>query len=304
MKIFARKKRTIETRKSVNGFLFVLPWTIGFFLFFLIPLVTSIAFAFSKVSVTTSGFKMDFIGLENFRFAFFDAAKYVDNLSDSISGFFYQIPIILVVSLIIAVALNSKFKGRAFFRMIFFIPVIISTGVIIDFLLGDSVMEEMRSAGGSGGSVYLSGLIDFDKLFMQLGLPSSVTTIISDYVNEIFNLIWKSGIQIVLFISGLQSIPDQLYEVSKVEGATKLQEFWHITIPMLANTIILVMIFSTIDFCVSTDNKVMEQAYTILLDQQNYHESAAMMWAYFAIIGAIIGLVFLIMKKSLLKKWE
>lgn len=299
-----RKKRSVEMRNSRNGFLFVLPWTVGFLLFFLVPLLQSIIFSFADVKTTTQGLQIDLVGLENFRYVFYESAKYVDNLVDSVASFAYQIPIVIILSLIIAVALNSKFRGRTFFRMIFFIPVIIATGVILDFLMGDSVMEEMRSATQGSSSVYLSGLIDFNKVFMQLGLPDAVMTVISDYVNEIFDLVWKCGIQIVLFISGLQSIPDQLYEVSKVEGANKIEEFWYITVPMLGNTLVLVLIFTAIDFCVSTDNAVVKQAYTLLLNEQNYSESSAMMWSYFAIVSVILGAVYLIFRNAFLKKWE
>lgn len=299
-----RKKRSVEMRNSRNGFLFVLPWTVGFLLFFLVPLLQSIIFSFADVKTTTQGLQIDLVGLENFRYVFYESAKYVDNLVDSVASFAYQIPIVIILSLIIAVSLNSKFRGRTFFRMIFFIPVIIATGVILDFLMGDSVMEEMRSATQGSSSVYLSGLIDFNKVFMQLGLPDAVMTVISDYVNEIFDLVWKCGIQIVLFISGLQSIPDQLYEVSKVEGANKIEEFWYITVPMLGNTLVLVLIFTAIDFCVSTDNAVVKQAYTLLLNEQNYSESSAMMWSYFAIVSVILGAVYLIFRNAFLKKWE
>ena len=150
----------------------------------------------------------------------------------------------------------------------------------------------------------MSGLIDFEKMFNELGLPKSVTVFIFQYVEEIFNLIWKSGIQIVLFISGLQSIPEQLYEVSKVEGANKIEEFWYITIPMLGNSIVLVIIYTALEFCASTDNAVMNQAYTILLNQQNYAESSAMMWSYFAIVAVILGFVFFLINKFFLKKWQ
>lgn len=297
-------KRSIETRNKRNGFFFILPWCIGFLLFFLIPLFKSVAFSFCNVSVTTNGLVLKPIGLSNYKYIFYESAKFVDNLVDSITSFAYQIPIIIILSLIIAVTLNTKFKGRTIFRAILFIPVIISTGVIINFLLGDSVAEEMRSTTQSGGSIYMSGLIDFEKMFNELGLPKSVTVFIFQYVEEIFNLIWKSGIQIVLFISGLQSIPEQLYEVSKVEGANKIEEFWYITIPMLGNSIVLVIIYTALEFCASTDNAVMNQAYTILLNQQNYAESSAMMWSYFAIIAVILGFVFFLINKFFLKKWQ
>ena len=228
----------------------------------------------------------------------------MDNLLISISSFVYKIPIVFILSLIIAVILNPKFKGRTILRSIFFIPVIISTGVVLEFINGDSVMEGMRSATQNTDSVYLSGLIDFNKVFAEMGLPETATSLITGYANEIFNLIWNCGIQIVLFIAGLQSIPDQMYEVSRVEGATKWEEFWYITVPMLSNTMVLVLVYTAIDFCTNIDNPVITQAYTVLLQQQTYDVSAAMLWIYFAIVGSLLGIVFLIINKSILRRWQ
>ena len=113
---FLQRRPSIERRNNRNGFLFCLPWCIGFLLFFFIPLIQSIAFSFSKVSVTTSGFDLDFVGLDNYYYILFQSPEYVDNLLDTLTTFGQQIPIIFVLSLIIAMILNSKYKGRTFFR--------------------------------------------------------------------------------------------------------------------------------------------------------------------------------------------
>ena len=117
-------------------------------------------------------------------------------------------------------------------------------------------------------------------------------------------MIWNCGIQTVLFISGMQTIPPLLYEVSKVEGATKWEEFWFVTIPCLGNTIVLVIVYSVIEFCVSTSNAVIQQAYTVLQKQQIYHVSAAMLWLYFLIVACMIGLIFYLFNRLCLKKWQ
>lgn len=295
---------SLEHYHSRNGFLFVLPWAIGFLLFFLIPILQSILFSFCDVNVGTSGFKLSFIGLKNFYYAFFESPKYVDNLVDTLYAFAYQIPIVIILSAIISIVLNSDFKGRTVFRALFFIPVIISTGVVMEYIAGDTMMEDMRSVSGAGSSAYLDGLIDFEKVFTQLNLPEKVTDIITKYVNDIFDLVWKCGIQILLFISGLQTIPDHLYEVAKVDGATKWEEFWYVTFPGLGNAIVLVLIYTGVDFCISNDNTVMSQAYTLLSQQQAYGKSSAMIWAYFVISTVIIALLFLAYRHFCLKKWE
>lgn len=296
-----KKSRSIESRHSQNGFLFILPWLIGVFLFFLRPLFQTIAFSFSKVSVDLGGFNIKFSGLDNYKYALFESPEYLNNLMDSLTEFSYQIPIILILSFIIAVVLNSKFIGRSFFRSLYFIPVIIINSIVMRFLGNSSSVEELS---GAAQSAYLSGLIDFESLFLQMGIPSETTNLIFGYVNQIFELVWQCGVQIVLLISGLQSIPEQLYEVSKVEGASKWEEFWYITVPMLGNSIVLVVIYTVVEFCVSTNNKVITQAYKALLDQQIYDISSAMLWLYFAVVGGITALLFVLFHRTCLKRWQ
>lgn len=297
----AKKHRSIESRHRRNGFLFILPWFIGVCLFFLKPLFQTVYFSFSKVSVDLGGFETKFVGFENYKYALFGSPEYLNNLMDSLSDFAYQIPIILILSFIIAVVLNSKFKGRSFFRSLYFIPVIIINSVVMQFLGNSSSVEELS---GAAQSAYLGGLIDFEGLFLQMGIPVETTNLIFGYVNQIFDLIWQCGVQIVLFISGLQSIPEQLYEVSKVEGASKWEEFWYITVPMLGNSIVLVVIYTVVEFCVSQNNKVITQAYKVLLDQQIYDISSAMLWLYFAVIGGITATLFIVFYRLCLKKWQ
>jgi len=296
-----KKSRSIESRHSRNGFLFILPWLIGVFLFFLRPLFQTITFSFSKVSVDLGGFNSTFVGLENFKYALFGSPEYLNNLMDSLTEFCYQIPIILILSFIVAVVLNSKFIGRSFFRSLYFIPVIFINSIVMQFLGNSSSVEELS---GAAQSAYLGGLIDFEGLFLQMGIPTETTNLIFGYVNQIFDLVWQCGVQIVLFISGLQSIPEQLYEVSKVEGASKWEEFWYITVPMLGNTIVLVVIYTVVEFCVSTNNKVITQAYKVLLDQQIYDISSAMLWLYFAVVGGITALLFVVFYRTCLKRWQ
>lgn len=303
MNLFNRR-RSIEHRNSRNGFLFCLPWCIGFLLFFFIPLMQSIAFSFSKVSVTTEGFDLKFVGLDNYYYILFESPEYVENLVDTLSTFGQQIPIIFVLSLIIAMILNSKFKGRTFFRSLYFVPVIVATGVVMSYLTSSAALNTMSGVEGELETAYSGSMVNFQLFFEQMGIPESVSMEVFKYVNAIFDLIWQCGVHIILFISGLQSIPESLYEVSKVEGATKWEEFWFVTIPCLGNTIVLVIIYSVIEFCVSTSNAVIQQAYTVLQKQQIYHYSSAMLWLYFVIVAMIIGVIFYLFNRLCLKKWQ
>jgi ABC-type sugar transport system permease subunit len=226
-------------------------------------------------------------------------------LKSAISNFAVQLPIIVALSLILAIILNQKFAGRMMARAIFFLPVIIATGVILELLTSEYINVSLvtSSAESSGAGNYGSSMIDFDAILGNLGLPEDITKIIGDYIGSIFNLLWSCGIQIVLFIAGLQTIPDQLYEVSKVEGASKWEEFWYITIPMLGNTILLVMVYTMIDIFTKKTG-VMENAFALMEKDLVYDKSSAMLWFYFLIVAAIMAVVLAVYNKLCLKKWN
>ena len=303
--------RGIESKKSWYGFYFVLPWIIGMVLFFLIPLFNSLRYAFSDVYIdeVENGMETIWIGLENIKFIFESDENYQKNLISSISDFFTQLPIIVIISLILALILNSNFKGRTFFRGVFFVPVIVATGVVMGLLtqsyggngaiiqLSSSISEDAYSAVGTGGGM------DFSELLNSLELPEDITAQLNIMITDIFNTIWTCGIPVVLFIAGLQTIPAQLYEVSKVEGATAWEEFWYITLPSIGQTLLLVIIFSLIELLTKSDNPVMTQAY-YQISQVQYGFSSAMLWIFFAIIGALTGLIILIYSQTCLKRWE
>jgi len=298
----------IESKKSWYGFYFVLPWIIGMVLFFLIPLLSSLRYAFSDVVVDV-GMDTTWIGLKNFKDIFADSDGYQVNLINSITTFITQLPIIVIVSLILAIILNSKFKGRTFFRGIFFVPVIVATGVVMSLLsqhydgygaiiqLSSSISEDAYSAVGTGGGM------DFSELLNSLELPDELTLQLNVMITDIFNTIWTCGIPVVLFIAGLQTIPAQLYEASKVEGATAWEEFWYITLPSIGQTLLLVIIFTLIELLTKSDNAVITQAYNYM-ERIEYGLSSAMLWMFFAIIGTITGLIILIYSKTCLKRWE
>lgn len=300
--MFKRKNKSLENKKALYGRLFVLPWVFGFILFFLVPLIESVIFAFSKVSITTSGFELIFKGFQNFKTIFLEDSDYTGRLASAFGNFAYTLPFIVIFSLILAVLLNQQFKGRLFFRSVFFMPVIISTGIVMTFILGDDVAVQMRSADNQV-STLLGVFIDVEKVMTGLGLPDQIVELLIKYVEEIFNLLWRSGIQILLFISGLQAIPEQLYEVSRVEGATAWETFWYVTFPMLGNTLILVFVFTAIDILTSTDNAIMSSAFS-LMQNQVYDTSSAMIWSYFVLVIAAIAVVYMLLNHFCLRKWE
>lgn len=211
----AKKHYGIETLKAKYGFLFTLPWLIGVALFFFYPLLQSILYTFSEVSVKTGEMKINFLGLENIKEVLLRDADYTNNLGSAVGTFAYSFPLIMVLSLILGILLNQKFKGRIFYRAVYFLPVIVATGVVMQLIF--KTRSGDLSSMGTDASVRDS-MISASSVIDWLGLPSTISSYLDKVLSQIMNLIWNCGIQIVLWIAGMQAIPDQLYEVSKVEG--------------------------------------------------------------------------------------
>lgn len=294
-----KKIRTIENIKSRYGMLFITPWMIGMLIFFIVPICQSLWFSFCNVSINASGVVSKFIGIENYSTILNSHPKYTTFLIDSVISIVYLLPAILIISMILGIVLNAKFKGRIFFRALYFLPVIVASGVVVELLF--AVQSDFTSAGVS--SEVSSNMISFSSVVKKLGLPTEITDYLEVVLNNIFNIIWNTGIQIVLFLAGLQSIPEQLYEVSKVEGCSKWEEFWYITFPLLSRTVVLVIIFTTVELLTTKNNKIMELAY-VTLNNLDYGTGSAMLWFYFFIIGTVLGIIMLVFQKTCLKRWE
>ena len=299
----SKRIKGIEAQHAKTGFYFILPWFIGILIFFLSPLIQSIIFSFADVKLGSSGgLDFEMLGIENYKYIFLKDGDFTKNLRNTLSSFAYSMPIIVILSLVFSCILNQKFKGRLFARALFFLPVIIASGVVMKMINESGYGEPVSMSLGSSNS-YMGDMIDFDKVLGEMGFSAQIVEFFSVYISKIFSLIWSIGVQTVLFISGLQTIPSQLYEVSRVGGASKWEEFWYITVPMLKNIIFLVIIYTMVELCLSEDNKVIKQAYN-LIQVQVFGRSSAMLWAYFAFAFAFSGLILLAYNRLCIKRWE
>ncbi len=303
MKKNRRKGGLVATREK-GAYAFVAHYIVGLILFFAVPIINSIRYAFSDVAIGgVSGIDLKFVGLEHFKYILKTDPNFTNNLRDSFTSIMYQLPVIIALSLILAVILNKKFVGRTLARAVFFLPVIIASAVVMGVLNSQYVQAPLfvMKVDDSG---YGTGLIDFTTILQNLNMPDQINTVINNILGNVFGIIWSCGVQIILFLSGLQSIPDSMYEVSKIEGANAWEEFWFITVPMLRHVITLVIIYTMIELFTSTDNPVMTQAYGLMKDRQVYDSSSAMLWLYFLMVVAVIGILLLAYNKFCMKKWE
>lgn len=291
-------KFSLEKIRRRYGYTFVTHWVIGLILFFAFPIYSSIKYSFNEVRIEPGRIVTEFVGLDHFKKLIYEDPNYLNNLRDSLGMMFYSLPIIISLSLILAVLLNQQFKGRTFFRAVFFLPIIMSTSVVMKLLNGEFITMPLFSSGESG-----VGIIDYQTIIANLNIPSSLSPILIFLLSNTIDLIWSCGVQTILFLAGLQSIPSSLYEVSKIEGANKWDEFWQITVPSLRHIISLVLIYSMIDLFTDLKNTVVSGSYGMMVSQR-FGESAAMLWFYFAIVLAVMSTIYILYQRLCVKRWE
>ncbi|MGN1113549.1 MAG: carbohydrate ABC transporter permease [Oscillospiraceae bacterium] len=284
-----------ERRKALYGYGFITLWFIGTIYFFIIPLVKSLIYSFYDTSIAAGGMELNNFGLQNYINAFQHDQHYSQYLVEQLKNTLLHTPLILIFSLFIAVILNQKFKGRTFARSVFFLPVIIATGPVISIIQGD--MGNTSSGGEQFSTMFETNLVD--QLLNYLGIMNiseSITNTINTLTSDIFNLVWNSGIQILLFLSALQNIPFSAKEAAQMEGATAWEYFWKITIPYISPMILASLVYTIVDSFVDPNNKVMGLVMDKAFDWQHGY-SMAMAWAYFAIVGIVLAIVVAIVNK-------
>ena len=262
------KRLGIDRKRSLEAYIFLIPWLIGVCLFFAYPIFVSIRLAFSDI-VEFKGLKTTWVGLENFRYIFFYDINFVPTFLKVVTDTLLNTPLCMVFSLIIAIFINRKMVGRGFFRTAFFIPVLLGTGYIMKQLLGMGV----------DGMTVTTGIL-VPKLIADL-LGPSITEVVQGFLDRITVVLWKSGVQIVLFLAGLQGISGSLYEAARVDGATEWEMFWKITLPMISPVIMMNVVYTIVSFFTDTTNPLVDYIYKMNFTNQQFEYAAAMSWLYF-----------------------
>lgn len=295
----AKKRRGLSysRRKSLYGYGFISLWLVGTLFFFIIPIIESIRYSFSEISVQPKNLKVDFIGLKNYIYALNKDPHYTDYLAETFKETLWKTPLIIIFSLFIAVILNQNFKGRGLARAVFFLPVIIVTGPVFRIISGDmdtsgSMQAEQFSTMFSTDLV--GELLEFLGIY---GTGDGFRSYITAIADNIFGIVWSSGVQILLFLAALQHIPSSAREAAQLEGATAWEYFWKITFPYVSPFILANLIYTVIDSFTSPMNKVMERILTLQNEDINYGGASAMAWIYFAAVLLFIGVIAFIANK-------
>ena len=290
-----RKIASLDRRKARAGWYFVLPFVVGFALIYLPIIFTSIKVSFMAVE---SGTRNEyFVGWKNYYDALFEEADFLQTLLVGLKEIAFDIPAILLFSLFVAVILNQKMVGRAAFRAIFFLPVVVSTGMMesvlaasysfsgsgVDLGAGESAAESVKT------NLALEKLL-FD-IFSNLGFGEGLVEYIVSAVASISEIVNRSGVQILIFLAALQSISPAIYESCEIDGATSWETFWKITFPMVSPMILVNGVYTIIDNFTTDSNSVMKVINETYGTPGGKYVSAAMGWMYFLVVLLIVGIV-------------
>ena len=276
---------SFERKRNFEGLMFVIPWLIGFVWFVLIPLILSVRISFFKTTLADL-YGGAFIGFNNYIEIVRDP-RYGEVILNSFGQSLLQVPVVVAFSLFVAVLLKQNFPGRTIFRVIFFIPVILA-GVIMSYLFSQDVGNVSVFSG------LLQEVTDSDIIAMIFGGGLS---------SQIGAIMWKSSVEILIFLAALQSVPDILYEVVELDGATAWESFWHVTLPYISPFIILNAIYALVDSFVDSSNPVMGllNGLTSSANGESYYGLAsALSWVYM-LMALIVILIFILLTRRWLK---
>ena len=297
-----RKSISLDKKKARAGWLFVLPFIIGLILIYLPIVIDSLNYSFTKIVPLPpskgGGYRLDPVGLKHYHAALTEDARFTEILVSGIKDLVFDIPAIVIFSLFIAVLLNKKILGRAAFRAIFFIPVLLTTGLIASIDASNTLGDYMDSTGegidtgaSSNGAAEIVSATDLQSLFPGMVVGGELATYVTTVVNNIFDIVNRSGVQMLIFLAALQGISPSIYESCQIEGCSAWETFWKITLPMISPMILVNAVYTIIDSFTSENNEVMSYVNAMYNQAGDGNViSSAMAWMYFLIVIAIVAL--------------
>lgn len=274
----------LSTRESLVGYAFVAPWVIGFLIFTLVPLGQTIYYSMNQVTVTATGINLQFVSWANYTRALASDPTFVQLLIGYVVETLISVPIIIIFSIIIAMFLNMHFKFKGIFRTIFFLPVVITSGPVIQEL----VSQGATAVPGIGNSTAVTAFV--------AQLPTYLQSPVNYLLTSFILILWFSGVQILIYLSGLQKIGQSVYEAASIDGASAWESFWKITLPSLSTTTMIVAVYTIVTLSQFSENKVVKyifnQTYAV---QGGIGYSSAMSFLFFFVLILILALVYFLL---------
>lgn len=290
-------KHTAAAKKARFGYLFILPFVLGLVVIFIPNIIQTFLYSINEID-PAAGFALRPKGFTFYRDALGVDPKFTRMLIGDLTGLLTDVPVILIYSLFIATLLNQRFVGRGLARIVFFYPVIMATG-FMNVVDSQPYMSVLGSAVDTGAAADLSNMAEITGILSSLYFPDALIQVISDAIARIYDITSCSGLQIFIFLAGLQNISPSLYEAAEIEGCSKWELFWKITFPMISPILVMNLVYSIADR--SMDGEVFDYINTLAFGQSQYSLGSAMSMFYLLCLGIMIALVFLAIRKFVVK---
>ena len=281
-KLHKGKIGRLEKREERAGWLFILPWLIGMLAFTLIPMCEAFYYIWFKIKVRR-GLEFTFIGTGNITQIWIEDPDFLQAIVRYLWQTILEVPIIVVFALIIAMMLNGKIKARGFFRLIFFLPVIIVSGPVMNMLVSQGA--------ASIPSLNTQAVVTAFDTF----LPTTIALSLGELFGNMITVLWYSGVQILIFLSALQKIDSGLYEAAKIDGGSEWECFWKITLPTIKPMILINAVYTVIFLSSNEQNSLINMIKTAMFSataERGYGYATAMAWIYALIVTLIVLLFF------------
>ena len=295
-----RIRISYAAQRRLLGFTFLIPFLLGFLMFFALPLVNTVIYSFNHITVDEVGaMKLDPVGVQNYIDLFTvevstQSQQILRVLVDENTNVLVNMPLITLFSLFLALLANRKFRGRALVRMIFFLPIILGLEVVTDMLTVTTGSDWVAAGGGLFSQSLVARL-----LIRYTAIPATYLNPLIAFVENIFSIISRSGVQTLVFLAALQSISPSMYEVARIEGATAYETFWKVTIPSILHILLFVVIYTIVDLFLAS--QIAQEAYSFAFEKNKIGIGSALSVVYILNVLLVLGLVLLLTRKAVNK---
>lgn len=276
-----KKRLSITKREAYTGMFYIAPFFIGTVIFFLYPLISSLILSFGDIDKSQAGFNIKMVGFDNYWSAFFEDVIFVPRFISTVKNTLIDVPLVVVFSLIIAIMLNKITKFSGYFRVVLFLPFLLGTGYVLEYLFNLGVDAQVLSI--QNGNIFSRAVLNY--------IGEDFVKILDIIFGRIVKILWMSGVQILLFLSAIQNISVSLYEAARIDGANEYTTFWKITLPMISPILLLNIFYTVITSFTESTNKVLAYIQEQTVRYAAHGFAAAMGWIYFAFVLLLLGAI-------------
>ncbi len=280
-----KSKMTLKTKDRLMGIGFMSPWLIGFLVFSLYPMIYSIWLSLCSVEFSSDGIVTQFVGFKWYSKILTEDPKFITTITETLKSVIFSTPMIIVAAIILAILLNKSLPGKALFRALYFFPVIIISGPVMSKLMSNHATTIIHPE-------------QYPIYTVIENMPDLISVPLTYIFDNIVIILWYSGVQMLIILTGLQKIGDSIYEAASIDGAGSWEKFWKITLPYLRPMILVAAAYTVVDLSGAATTTIHQYIESKMTDtNMPYSYSSALSWLWALAVLAVLVVVFLILRE-------